>query len=88
MRKIKSMKATLHYKLHKNGISEIETWIAKCKDGEFRLTKESYYDGGWKLEFKEGQKVNIDIIENYGIDYYDNQIRGIDYYDAAKITKY
>lgn len=88
MKKIKPMKATLHYKNHINGISEIDTWIAKCKDGEFRLTEESHYPQGYTLTFEEGQEVEIEIIENYGIDFYDNQISGIDYYDAAKITKY
>ncbi len=82
------MKATIHYRLHNDGMFNLKTWIATCTEGSFQLTRESYSYEGWKRILKEGQKCEIEIIRDYGSDPYDNQIYGIDYYDAAKITKY
>lgn len=71
------------------GLSTI--WVVRdevTKD-EYRLTDNSLStQDGYRKNLIEGELVKYKVIINYGIDPYDNQIHGIDYYDAGDIIKH
>ena len=65
-----------------------ERWVVidLMTNEEFRLTDECCRF--FKEESDVGKYVKYEVIRNHGMDPYDNQIPGIDYYDAAHILKF
>ncbi len=91
-KRIKKRNGCLHFKRH--SIQALgttffgEDWIVvdlNTKE-EYKLTDEKQLE--WPKDKNEGLYVQYEVIENFGMDPYDNQVPGIDYYDAAKILKY
>jgi hypothetical protein len=52
-------------------------------DEEFRVIES--YERSLEIKKNDGVLVQFTVVRNYGMDPYDNQIPGIDYYDAVKI---